>query len=191
MSLKKISKLPSQELLKELLEYRNGKLYWKFVDIKYQLEMGVAKRERSAKTRNTKYAHKEAGHEFLTTSGTLAHQVRILNKSYYTHRVIYKLLTGEEPLLIDHINGNPVDNRIENLRSVSNQENARNTKMFNTNTSGHVGVSFMKAASKWEAYIWDNYRKINLGLFKTKEEAVEAREKAQLNIGFHENHGKR
>ena len=117
-------------MLNNLFTYDNGKLFWKKVPVDYQLSIGMAKRECSALARNTKYGGKEAGHLFKTSSGAEAVQVRILGKSYYLHRIIFKMLTGEEPNLIDHINGNPTDNRIENLRSVDNQTNTRNAKKF-------------------------------------------------------------
>ncbi len=139
---------------------------------------------------NSSLANSEAGHEFITTSGVKSKQVRINYKMYFVHRIIYKLCTGEEPILIDHINGDPLDNRIENLRSVTNMENMRNSKKFKTNSSGHVGVSWSKQNSKWEAYIWDNGTKINLGLFKNIQDAVDKRKEYELLLGYHENHGR-
>ena len=190
MSLKKIQPLPDIETLQKLIRYEDGKLVWNEVSVEDQIELGVAKRERSALTRNTKYANKEAGHLFKTSSGTEAIQVRILGKSYYAHRVVYKLLKNEEPELIDHINGNPTDNRIENLRSVDNQTNSRNCKLFNTNTSGHVGVSWNRSNNKWVSYIWKDGRKIILGYYTNIDEAIRARKEAQQDMGFHQNHGR-
>ena len=190
MSLTKISQLPNQDMLNNLFTYDNGKLFWKKVPVDYQLSIGMAKRERSALTRNTKYGGKEAGHLFKTSSGAEAVQVRILGKSYDLHRIIFKMLTGEEPNLIDHINGNPTDNRIENLRSVDNQTNTRNAKKFSTNTSGHVGVSWSKSMNKWESYIWNDCKKIKIGYFSDINEAIKARQEAQTKLGFHANHGR-
>lgn len=190
MSLKKIQPLPDTETLRKLLRYEDGKLIWNEVSVEDQMEIGVAKRERSALTRNTKYANKEAGHLFKTSSGTESIQIRILGKSYYAHRVVYKLLKNEEPDIIDHINGNPTDNRIENLRSVDNQTNLRNCKLFSTNTSGHVGVSWNKSNDKWVSYIWKDGIKTILGYYTDMDEAIEVRKKVQQDIGFHQNHGR-
>jgi len=73
--------------------------------------------------------------------------VVLFRKSYKVHRVIYSIankcdLTKEE--FIDHINGNPSDNRIENLRIVSKTGNSRNHKMRKSNKSGVTGVTLMR-----------------------------------------------
>lgn len=83
---------------------------------------------------------------------------------------------GEE---IDHINGKPNDNRIENLRVVTHEENMKNVKLPSNNTSGHKGVYYNKLERKWKAMIRKNKKQIHLGTFDTKEEAVEARRKAE------------
>ena len=64
MSLKKIAKLPSKEILDKILEYKDGELYWKFVEIDDCLSLGIAKEISKAKCRNTRYAGKRAGHIF-------------------------------------------------------------------------------------------------------------------------------
>jgi len=92
-------------------------------------------------------------------------------------------------LLIDHINGNPSDDRIENLKEVTRIENARNMKRFASNKSGHQGVYQIKK-EKWQAYITVNQKQIHLGFFKKKEDAIVARKEAETKYGFHENHGR-
>lgn len=94
------------------------------------------------------------------------------------------------PDLIDHIDGDPLNNAIINLRSVSNIENTHNSKRFITNTSGHVGVSLNSSSGKYEAYIWNNYKKINLGRFADKDMAIVARKAAELELNYHVNHGR-
>lgn len=185
----KINKLPNLEILKIFFRYEDGKLIRNFINIEDHRILGWS--VKAVKRWNTVNAGQEAGYIFTTTSGTKVSQVRVLGKLYYTHRLIYKLVTGNEPELIDHINGNPLDNRIENLRSVSNQENSKNAKRSKHNTSGVTGVSWSKSAKKWEAYIWKDCKKINLGVYSCLEEAKRVRLAAQEELEYHENHGRK
>ena len=95
----------------------------------------------------------------------------------FLHRMINKTPAG---MLTDHINRNKLDNRKENLRSANKSQNAINTGMRKTNTSGYTGVSWNKNEKKWESHITRNYKKITLGLFKNIFDAVESRKKAEL-----------
>ncbi len=106
------------------------------------------------------------------------------------HRVVWKMINGDEPDEIDHINGDRSDNRIENLRGCSRIENGRNLKSNKSNTSGAMGVSFHKSG-KWRAYIKVNHKQIHLGIFDKKEDAINARKSAEVEYGFHKMHGKR
>jgi len=118
-------------------------------------------------------------------------KIMIKNKSYAAHRLAFLYMTGEFPAIdTDHINGDKADNRAVNLRSVTNAENGRNSKRSTRNTSGHVGVGWAKADKRWWAAIKVDYKRIGLGQFKTKEEAIMARRKAEIEYGFHPNHGR-
>ena len=70
--------------------------------------------------------------------------VRLDNKSYTVHTVIYEMFFGPIPKgkVIDHINGIKTDNRVSNLRVVDRRTNQRNMKQPSTNTTGATGVSF-------------------------------------------------
>lgn len=95
------------------------------------------------------------------------------------HRLIYAIVHGEVPSgEVDHINGDRVDNRIENLREVSRSENQHNYKI--PNISGFTGVYWDTQARKWHTQIWVNNRLIYLGLFEDFEEAVQARKMAKI-----------
>lgn len=118
--------------------------------------------------------------------------ITIQGKRYQSHRLVWLYMTGNLPTdQIDHINGIKDDNRFCNLREVSNSENAKNSKHRINNTSGHVGVNFEYRGSKWTANIKVDGKKISLGRFDTKEEAIEARKLAEIEHGFHPNHGRR
>lgn len=83
---------------------------------------------------------------------------------------------GEE---VDHINGKPNDNRVENLRITTHAENMKNVKLPNNNTSGFKGVYYSKRERKWKAMIRVNKQQRHLGTFDTKEEAIIARQNAE------------
>lgn len=96
---------------------------------------------------------------------------------------------GNWPQHIDHINGDRLDNRIENLREVDRAENMKNMRMPADNTSGFVGVT--RHYEKWKAQITVNGKHIYLGRFDHKKDAIAARIAANRKFGFHENHGSR
>ena len=81
---------------------------------------------------------------------------------------------------VDHIDGNVYDNRKLNLRIVEGSDNAKNLKLYANNKSGHKGVSFSRKENKWKAYIQSNNQKIHLGTFSIYEDAVRAREQAEI-----------
>jgi hypothetical protein len=93
-------------------------------------------------------------------------------------RMHHEILQIPKGMFIDHINGDKLDNRLENLRVCNKSENAANSKIFSTNKSGLRGVSWFSSCSKWRAAITVNRRQIHLGLFGTKEEASVAYKKA-------------
>jgi len=100
-------------------------------------------------------------------------------------RTVHSQIVGKIPdgHHIDHINGNKLDNRRENLRVVSASVNQANRKRLNkNNTSGMRGVTFTTHSTKkpWKAQIMANKKQIHLGLFATKEEAIAARKTAEV-----------
>ena len=116
-----------------------------------------------------------------------------LKKAFFVHHICFYIHSGVEPLqLIDHINGNPTDNRFSNLRLANSSENNRNAKMRNDNASGFTGIYWYKPTGKWVAQAYDNSgRRKHLGLFDDKEAAaavVSAHYSNPVN-GFTERHG--
>jgi hypothetical protein len=148
---------------------------------------GLRSVDESCKAWNSRFAGKEA---FIKiTNGYRGGS--IFSRQLVAHRVIWLLKFGEWPSAdIDHINGNRLDNRIENLRAVSRADNLRNRRMPITNTSGIVGVGWDKARGKWRAQIEANGLAKCLGHFEEKADAAAARKAAEIECGFHENHGR-
>lgn len=90
------------------------------------------------------------------------------------------LMNPADNLVIDHINRNPLDNRRDNLRACTQHENIFNKSIQCNNTSGVPGVCWDKTKNRWIAYIKFNNKQKRLGQFKTKEEAIEARRRAEI-----------
>lgn len=88
-------------------------------------------------------------------------------KHVYMHRAVLET-TGP----VDHINGNGLDNRRDNLRPATTAQNQWNTEKQANNTSGYKGVTYDKRARKWKAYIGVNGKRLHLGYFSTAEEAA-------------------
>ena len=128
----------------------------------------------------------EAGHISASEGYRL---IGIDGKLYKAHRLAWLLHFGRWPAgQIDHINHDRLDNRISNLREVSQVTNLRNKSKSKANSSEHTGV-YKTAVGNWIARICVNRKQINLGTFLTLEEAVAARELANSSFKFHPNHG--
>lgn len=108
-------------------------------------------------------------------------QVSIKNKQYKVHRLIWLWHYGYmSENSIDHINGDKLDNRIENLREINHQCNIINTGNHKNNTSGIKGVKLNKKTNKWQANIIMDGKEIYLGLYKNIYNAVLARLTAEI-----------
>jgi len=117
-------------------------------------------------------------------------RISINNKRYYSHRLAWLYMYGENIKTIDHINHNPSDNQINNLREVTHRDNCKNRKIFSTNSSGQMGVSWYKRTLKWRAFIQVEEKEVHLGYFIEYHEAVNVRKLAEVTYGYHKNHGK-
>lgn len=94
------------------------------------------------------------------------------------HREIMNATKGK---YIDHINGDKLDNRKENLRFCTQRENSKNVKVERkNNTSGYKGVAWKKQNKKWRASIFLNYKNIHIGYYDTKEKAALAYNEAAI-----------
>lgn len=180
--------LPSPELLRKLLRYEpdTGKLYWR-----ERTKDMFADNKRSAEWNCSVWNSKMAWTEAFTCCSHGYKQGRIFKKAFAAHRVAWAIYHNEWPDgQIDHINGDRSDNKISNLRVVSVTDNNRNMAISKRNTSGVVGVYMHKPTQKWIASICHQGKSIHLGYFEDKEAAILARKSAEIDYGYHSNHGR-
>lgn len=134
----------------EILEYRDGQLFWK-VD----RGGGVKSGSRAGRKNNRGYI-----------------DVRVFGKRHLLHRVVWYLHYGCWPDRIDHINGNKEDNRIENLRECTQQQNCFNRAVKKENSCGFKGVSWCKTNKRWAAQVGANEKRKHLGLYDCPADAA-------------------
>lgn len=112
---------------------------------------------------------------YLTSSYYYLGALRIVR----FHRIVAHPKPGQR---VDHKNKNRADNRKQNLRCCGSVENNRNRGRYSTNTSGITGVTFDKKRGKWIATIMFNHKRIFIGRFQKKEDAIVARLEAEVRL---------
>jgi len=162
--------MPSKEVLEKLLYYdpEAGKLYWK-------INQGGQK------------AGIEAGWIHTLSDGRQYRRIRIQGKKYLVHRIILEMngYSLRQDQVIDHENGDGLDNRPDNLRACTHQQNTQNSRVPKNNKTGHKGVSFRKDNQKYYARITHNGRASILPdstgkkYFDTIEEPIKLRKAAE------------
>lgn len=117
--------------------------------------------------------------------------VKFKQKAYRGHRIVWEMFNGEIPkgMQIDHINQNRSDNRIENLRIVTNQQNSKNRSMSSRNKSGVNGVGWCKREGKWIVQSRKMNKTVFIGYFNDFNDAVKARQEYDGINGFTDLHG--
>ena len=159
--------LPPTELLREFFDYdpSTGILLWRKRDPHHFVS------PRLCKSWNGTFAGKPVG--WLNANGYLA--TKINTKSFLVQRIIWKMVTGDEPPeQIDHRDGNRINNRFENFREASALESARNRFVHKNNKLGLKGVT--KRGNTYIARIYLRGNDIYIGTFKTSAEASRAYE---------------
>lgn len=119
--------------------------------------------------------------------------VRVNRKLLKAHRIIYEMRHGEIPdgMEVDHIDHNRANNDDSNHRLVSHRENTQNSSRRHNNSSGCTGVYWYKSRNKWWAFIGTGKERKSLGYYSDWLDAVCARKRAEFELGYHENHGKK
>lgn len=134
----------SQKRILELFDYKNGVLLYKNNNTPVKI-------------------YKTEGHRYF--------RIKIDNIEFKLHRIIFLYHKGYLPEIIDHINGNCFDNRIENLREASTYQNRQNSKIYSTNKSGVKNVYWQKNMNKWCVSFSINGKRKIFGYFINLEEA--------------------
>jgi hypothetical protein len=181
----KVRELPSKAFLDQVLKYDpdTGEIYWRVRPVTL-FTVGKSKdRPRSAEHACNQWNSRWAGKSAACLKADGYRYMHLNYRTELVHRVAHKIMTGEDPVEIDHIDGNRSNNKWSNLRNGSRSDNFRNLALRRTNTSGHHGVSFSKKQQKWVA-------SITIGTFDKMEDAVKARKIVEASLGFHANHGR-
>ena len=172
---KGIKEIPSQEYLRACFDYVDGRLIWKRRPVEHFTSIRIAN------GCNTRSVGKLAEYISQPTVGP-PYKVVGLNQSLFRcHRIIWKMFYGDIPSdkEIDHINGNSLDNRLENLRLVTRSQNMINRDV-RKKSSLPKGVT--RNRGTFLARIKKDKVEIILGYFKTKEEAANAYNEAAKKI---------
>lgn len=169
------------EYLKECFIYLEGRLYWNPKRPRFHFK--------SDKTYKC-YMSRNASKPFGAVHGY--HQTRYIRGMVsgvllLEHVIVWVLFNNEFPeRQIDHIDGNGLNNNIENLRTVLPKDQNKNQPLRKDNKSGYHGVKKHQKNNSWVVTINSEYK----GTRKTLEEAVAFRKELEVQYNYHENHGR-
>lgn len=174
---------PSADYFAEFLEYHpdTGVFIWK----------DRARHHFASQRAFSIFAKRDAGKQAGCATAKGYVYIGIRPRKYLAHRVAM-IMSGHDVggMLVDHINGNPSDNRLCNLRLADHSTNGRNGRMRSTNTSGVSGVCWDRSAGKWLARVYiAPYESKTLGAFKDLGDAREAVNAARGGLGYTDRHG--
>lgn len=159
----------TQELVKKLYIYKEGFLYW------------IVNKGCRGRIGNKASCFNSAQNRYT---------IRLNNKTYLNSRIIFLWHYGYLPEMVDHINHDCTNDKIENLRAATRSENRKNSKRSKNGSSQYLGVCF-RYKDFWTARIMYDNKNRYIGGFKTESEAALAynreavknhKEFANLNI---------
>ena len=157
---------------------KTGKLYWKH---RAQEHFSCYRIYRST---NSRLAGKEA---IASRNGDGYRTGMLLGKSVKAHHIVWAMTRGEWPTdEIDHINGDPADNRPENLRQVSHTDNVKNRAVADNTFTGQIGITKSSSSNKFRVRLSGQY----FGVYDKIEDAMRIRDEKLSELGFHPNHGR-
>ncbi len=132
-----------------------------------------------------------AGVTYVSPEGYMYSLITVNKVRVREHNVVWLIYKGVWPEHeLDHIDGNGMNNLVTNLRDVPHIQNNKNMRLNSRNTVGVPGVRWNKGKQKWQARIHHNYKDHWLGLFDLLEDAISARKAAEIELGYHPNHGR-
>ena len=169
----------TRKRLKELLDYNpeTGVFTWK-------------KRKEGPTKWNTRFAGKEAGTAYRSSSGKTEYiMIKIAGVDYRAHRLAFLYMEGYWPDQIDHANGIGTDNRWGNLSNGTPSDNHRNRALSSGSSTGISGVSWAPENGKYRVRIKKDGKRYSGGYFSDKEEAAKKAKELYNMFGFHQNHG--
>ena len=177
---------------RKIVEYSHALLL-----VSYNKETGIFTwmrrhgNDRGSRVFNSQFAGKQCGCDDGKGYVKIGFMLNGKRVHVHAHRLAWLCVHGEIPYGdIDHINGNPSDNRIDNIRNVTRSINQRNARMQSNNSSGMTGVIWHSQHKKWMAQATVIGKKHHLGYFHDKNEAHQAVLAFRLKNGFTDRHGK-
>ena len=165
--------LPDAAVLHEMFFYDGEKLWWKERPISHFCDA------RATKIFNTSHAGKEAGR--VDKCGRRV--VKVFAKYQYVHRVVWAMHHRVVPSILDHVDGDPLNNSLNNLRPATHSQNMANSKT-RARMSSQDGVPrgvFRNKNGRYKAFLCHQGKTIHLGCFTTAEEAAIARNRAAVD----------
>lgn len=109
-------------------------------------------------------------------------QTGIKGKYYKNHRLIFLIHHGYVPDCVDHIDGNKINNRIENLRPATKSENQYNKRLLRKTSSGIKGIVWRKDTKCWRVRINVDGKNFTVGNYQDLESAKEAMQEARSRL---------
>ncbi len=138
----------TQERLKELFTLTSEGLFWKTNRPGVVVGTGAS-------------LHKSSGYKVI----------KVDYRQYREHRLIWLFVYGSLPKTLDHIDGNKLNNRIQNLREANQSQNCHNTRLSSRSTSGVKGVTWHKPTKQWRGRVKLHRKEYSAGYFNDLEKA--------------------